>query len=777
MDDRLHLLGIRHHGPGSAALLRRALDALDPACVLVEGPPEADALIPFVAEEGMKPPVALLLHATEDANAASFFPFAEFSPEWQALRWALEHSRPARFIDWPAAVSLALTRQEQAELANQVAEEPDPEDPAPQSPQPAKLEPHADPLDMLAEAAGYEDGESFWNALIEQSGRQPDEAGRHALSVFTAIEAAMTETRAYEYEAGNLPEREKQRHARREAFMRTAIRQALKEHSGPVAVVCGAWHLSALRAPGSAAADKAAIKDLPKLKVEATWVPWTDSRLSFRSGYGAGVLSPGWYRHLWSLYGEADPPSPDQFAALWQAKTAAMLRGAGYPAPTASAIEAARLALGLSSLRGHQVPGLAEMREASLATLCFGDAVTLSLIERKLYIGERVGEIDERVPQMPLARDLALWQKKTRLKPEDLEQETRLDLRTDAGLLKSTLLHRLTLINVPWGRLAEAEAGRGTFREVWILHWEPELSVALAEALIYGVTIEQAAANRTLERAKASNSVTELAELIRAALVADLPEASTGCIERLQDAAVHASDITDLMSAIAPLVKVLRYGTARKLPEVALRALVLAMSVEVNAGVRVGSHSLDQDAATARVHAMRSYDEALTLFADESLSTTWRRQLGLMVEDDQVAAPVAGLSLRRLHDLRAWELPAVSAAFSRHTRGEELEKAGTFLESFLSGGSEIIIQDQPLLQLIDAWLCELDEKDFVESLPLLRRSFSGFDAVSRRRLIETIAKGPLQDSGAEAAASTEDDGAFAQAIPLLYQILGIGGQP
>jgi hypothetical protein len=148
-----------------------------------------------------------------------------------------------------------------------------------------------------------------------------------------------------------------------------------------------------------------------------------------------------------------------------------------------------------------------------------------------------------------------------------------------------------------------------------------------------------------------------------------------------------------------------------------------------------------------------------------------------MVEDDQVAAPVAGLSLRRLHDLRAWELPAVSAAFSRHTRGQELEKAGAFLESFLSGGSEILLQDQPLLQLIDAWLCELDEKDFVESLPLLRRSFSGFDPVSRRRLIETIAKGPLQDSGAEAEASIEDDGAFAQALPLLYQILGIGGQP
>jgi hypothetical protein len=757
MDDRLHLLGIRHHGPGSAALLRQALDALDPACVLVEGPPEADTLIPFAAAAGMNPPLALLLYASDDSSAASFFPFAEFSPEWQALRWALDHQRPVRFIDWPAGISLALSREPAEQQPNQ--------------PQPA------DPLDLLAEVAGYEDGEAFWNALIEQSGGGPDEAGRHAISVFAAVEQVMTEARGHQLTSGETNETELLRHARREAFMRIHMRQALKEHAGKIAVVCGAWHLSALRAPSKIAEDKALIKDLPRLKVEATWVPWTDSRLTYHSGYGAGVVSPGWYRHLWSLYNATHAPSPESFAAVWQARTTTMLRGEGYPAPTASAIEAARLALGLAALRGFQVPGLAEMREASLATLCHGDSIALALIERKLYIGESVGEIDESVPQMPLARDLSLWQKKTRLKPEDIDQELRVDLRTDAGLLKSTLLHRLVLINVPWGRLTDAGAARGTFREVWTLRWVPELSVALAEALIHGVTIEQAAANRTLEGAQASRSVTALADLIRAALVADLPDAAIQCIERLQAAAIHASDITDLMTAIVPLVRVLRYGAARKVPEDALRALILAMSVEVNAGVRVGSHSLDREAATARIEAMCAYDEALGLFADEALLDSWRHQLTLMVDDDQVAAPVAGLSLRRLLDLRVWDLSAVATAFCRHTSGRDFESAGAFLESFLRGGSEILLQDQSLLHLMDSWLCELTEEDFIASLPLLRRSFSGFDSVARRRLVEAIAKGPQHDSGLAAAPGAADEGPFVEALPLLYRILGIGARP
>jgi hypothetical protein len=558
--------------------------------------------------------------------------------------------------------------------------------------------------------------------------------------------------------------------------MRLHIRQTLKECDEPIAAVVGAWHVSSLRERTSLAADKALVKDLPREKVEVTWVPWTNSRLSAHSGYGAGVISPGWYSHLWSLYSRDSLTTPAEFAAQWQTKTAAMLRQEGYPASTASAIEAARLCLTLAALRERPIPGLEEMRESALAALCYGETVPLRLIEQRLYVGELVGEIDESVPQMPLARDLALWQKKTRLKPEDIENEVRLDLRSEAGLLKSTLLHRLLILNVPWGKLIEAETGRGTFREVWRLRWVPELSVSLAEALVYGGTIEQAAANAQLERSRKSTSISELAGLIRAALIADLPVAAKACIARLQETAAEATEVTELMQAVVPLVRVLRYGTARELPEAELRSLIHALSVEVNAGVRLASHNLDEDAASARVSAMRTYDEALHLFADEALIDSWRQQLATMVNDDQVAAQVAGLSLRRLHDLRAWHPMQVASAFSLHTQGETPQRAGAFLGHFLSGGSEVLLQDQPLLQLIDAWICELNEADFVESLPLLRRSFSGFDPVARRRLMEQIVRGARQSTNIDAVSGNLSE-AFERALPLLCQILGIDATP
>ena len=91
------LLGVRHHGPGSARSVRRVLMAYQPDVVLIEGPPEADALVPLAGHEDMRAPVALLAYPAVAGPAgarapaprtgepgrdlrAVFWPFAEFSP-------------------------------------------------------------------------------------------------------------------------------------------------------------------------------------------------------------------------------------------------------------------------------------------------------------------------------------------------------------------------------------------------------------------------------------------------------------------------------------------------------------------------------------------------------------------------------------------------------------------------------------------------------------------------------------------------------------------------
>jgi len=102
----IHVFGIRHHGPGSARSVERALERVAPDIVLIEGPPEADALIAFAADEAMRPPVALLVYRPDAPRRAVYYPFAEFSPEWRAMQFAVGRGIPARFIDLPQAHQL-----------------------------------------------------------------------------------------------------------------------------------------------------------------------------------------------------------------------------------------------------------------------------------------------------------------------------------------------------------------------------------------------------------------------------------------------------------------------------------------------------------------------------------------------------------------------------------------------------------------------------------------------------------------------------------------------
>ncbi|MGC4052991.1 MAG: DUF5682 family protein [Paludibaculum sp.] len=368
----VHVFGIRHHGPGSARSLMAALGRVQPDLVLVEGPVEGDDQIQWVANAEVRPPVALLVYRPDEPLSSVFYPFASFSPEWNALKFAARNGVAARFMDLPKTNWMAINSEEE------------PED-----------EREEDPLRTLARAAGEEDFERWWDRFVE---------GRGEADVFPAVHEAMGVLRQ---EGGRAVRR---LDLLREAAMRQRVRQAEKEGYARIAVVCGAWHAPALLEARTAREDTALLKGLPKVKVLATWVPWTHGRLLRTSGYGAGIESPGWYEHSWR--------TPGQTSARWMSKVAQLLRGEDLDASPAQVVDAVRLAETLAAFRGRSEAGLAELNDATEAALLFGNATPLRLIREKLIIGEVLGEVPPEATAAPIQRDLEALQKRLRLRPE-----------------------------------------------------------------------------------------------------------------------------------------------------------------------------------------------------------------------------------------------------------------------------------------------------------------------------------------------------------------------
>src|SRR5262245_4154318 len=189
MSSRVAVLGVRHHGPGSARSVVAELDRLRPQTVLIEGPADAQAVLTLAADPEMAPPVALLAYAPEEPRVSAFWPYAVFSPEWQALAWAAAHQVPARFCDLPSAVILASGGDPPGQTEPGQGEGPGAdqdgtsEEEGSERSRAASL--RGDPLSLLAAAAGYDDPERWWDDVIESrlDGRSP----------FATLTGAMTE--------------------------------------------------------------------------------------------------------------------------------------------------------------------------------------------------------------------------------------------------------------------------------------------------------------------------------------------------------------------------------------------------------------------------------------------------------------------------------------------------------------------------------------------------------------------------------------------------------
>ncbi len=230
------------------------------------------------------------------------------------------------------------------------------------------------------------------------------------------------------------------------------------------------------------------------MKVETTWIPWTHARLSYDSGYGAGIKSPGWYHHLWT--------TRDLIAQRWLSHVARLLRQEDFDASPAHVVETVRLAEALAALRERPLPGLIELTEATQAVLCFGSDVPLRIIHDKLIVGDLLGTVPESTPTVPLQTDLQAEQKRLRIPMDPISKQYDLDLRSTNDLSRSHLLHRLHLLGIPWGELEKVKGKSGTFHEIWRVRWQPDFSLTLIERGIWGRTILEAATSYACSVAK-----------------------------------------------------------------------------------------------------------------------------------------------------------------------------------------------------------------------------------------------------------------------------------
>lgn len=755
----IHILGIRHHGPGSAKNIAAFLEKTKPDIVLVEGPPDADPVLQWVSHSDLKPPVAILCFQPDNTIHSSFYPFAEFSPEWQAILYARKNNIHVRFMDLPAAHQFALDAEERKKAEEQQAalnetDEGDVTDSINNySISNNEAEPiviiRKDPVSYLAEAAGYDDGEKWWEHMFEHRHQNEE--------VFDAVNEAMQVLRE------EVPSKEDRREQLREAYMRKTIRQAEKELFQNIAVICGAWHAPALLNMPKQKEDNDLLKGLPKVKVECTWVPWTYNRLSMYSGYGAGIASPGWYDHIWHY--------PYDDGTRWMAKVAKLFRSKQMDTSVAHVMEAVRLASSLAALRNLPKAGLEELNEATLSVICNGEAIRMSLVHDELIVSDKIGEVPVDIPKPPLQTDIEKLQKRLRLPATADWKDYTLDLRKENDLERSVLLHRLLLLGIQWGEQTHV-AGKGTFKEQWRLQWQPELSIQIIEKGNWGNTVEEATSKYIAAKAAESQSLNEVCGLLERTLPAELPLAIEQLITQINNLAATGTDVIQFMSVIPALVNVTRYGNVRKTDAELVTGIVESMITRTCISLPAASTGIADDAALDLLPLFVKMNEAVQLLQHKEIEQEWQRTLQIISANKNSSPVLAGYCTRLLHDhqlLQGEELVKVFYYAMSHATAPAV--AASWLEGFLKGSGTILLLDEDLWSVVNSWVEKLEDEVFIEVLPLLRRTFAEFSKPERRKLGEKVKTGSAGIVTKQVQTGFDEERA-AKGIPIVLKLLG-----
>ena len=712
----INLLGIRHHGSGSSKSLVKALNLIQPDLILLEGTEEADALLKYVGQKGLVPPVAMLMYNPKNFSEAVFYPYTEFSPEWQSILFANNNNIPIQHFDLPQSIRFAMkTTKTQETFFEENQTENDPI--------------KRDPLGFLARLAGFEDVERWWEYSFEHYNDDP-------IALFEQITSMITTLRSEEEKTvdGRREER------LREAYMRKTIRDAIKKGYKNIAVVCGAWHTAALDIEKfQAKADNAALKGLPKIKMQSTWIPWTFERISKSSGYGAGLVSPAWY----SLLFHSDNPVVE-----WMSKTAELLRLEGFENGSAQVIDAVRLAHTLAAVRGFLMPGIDELFEAAVTVFGQGNSESLELIRKTLIIGDKLGEVPDEISNLPLQQDIESQIKSLRLSKykisaeQDIKKEG-LDLRNEFDRSQSKFLHRLNILGIDWG-VEKAYSGREktTMKEYWTLSWNPEFVLRMIEASMYGNDLKTAALNMLKARSNDTNSLALLTVQLTSAIKADLPEAMDYMLTKMKDSAALTKDIAMLMQTVPELVMILRYRDVRKTDLSAIDALIAQIVPRACLGLPSAAAFMDDESTEALFKITVDFNRALNLLNNYIYKDLWQSSLIQLYENRQVNGLLRGLATRLLFDSKINNLEQTATLMSLElSKGNPLPKAAAWLEGFLYGSGLLLIHNAELWKILDEWVDLFPEDQFQEFLPILRSVFANYSKPERAQMLSISKSG------------------------------------
>ena len=760
---------VRHHSPSCAWHLERAIRQYRPELILIEGPENANSLIPILASPDTRAPVALYYSYRDDAGllrtgedpaggdapretASCYYPFLDQSPELAALRLAEQLDIPARFMDLPYGEILAATRSGsglRAE-ADTVSYTDD-----------RRLSPEL-LWDRVCEQTGTRSFEEFWEKYYECRGLSlSTEEFVRQMNAWCLL--ARENTPLEELLADGC--------LAREAHMALRIREA-GQSCGRLLVVAGGFHLWGLLHPKKEPDERPGI---PNDSQTVYPVRYSEPAADALSGYASGMPAPAFYRKLWQQLHTEEDAGPER---AWDSvvldtivRCGRRLRAGGETISAYDETCALQQARGLAALRGKAAPGLYELQDSVLSAFVKGEAnlagcEPLHLL-REINTGNRVGSLCRGDLVPPLVQDFVRQCKKYRLRQDSADrQEVTLELFTKGRhRAESRFLHQTSFLDCGYARRVKGPdllrgTGRNLIREHWSCQWSAGVETALVERSILGSTVAEAAGQLLRRRLTGTAQAAEGAALLVQGFLMGIGDIADSMARQVDELLVTDGDFSSLCDACAALSSLeawqSQYDEAGSYDYPAMLRRCFSRILQM-----LPSMNTVDDRGVERIqHSCQLLYGLTGRTAFSPLRPPLLEALEELVRQQPIHPALHGTALGLLYggapEKRNLAV-RTAAGYLRGTRDQKLQ-AAAFLQGLFLTARDLLLTDGIQLEAVDELLCGLSDEDFMLLLPQLRLAFSYFTPTESARIGRQAAQlhGAERMAPGEAAATPEE---------------------
>ncbi len=747
------LIPVRHHSPACSCQIKKIFADWKPDAVLVEGPDNANALLPVMLHEDTRAPFAIYYAYHDRAQRISeeqehykcYYPFLDYSPELVALREAHKNRTEVSFIDLSYGDILAASAERAAEGE------------APRNYNDDYLLTRNAYIERLCEKTGLRSFDEFWEKYFELNGLYEDsDVFFSHLSTYCALARQNTPTEVLQREGCLARE---QHMAARIALQALHGCGAAKKHGEAVSqkirdtakkqrilVITGGFHTPGLKERLSDENWGETVQYAKKIahyvpnKDESVYLmPYSMEAADALNGYASGMPYTGFYQKIWEGLVSQEQQSYDMAVLDFLVASGKEIRKQEGALSTYDEICAWQMAQGLAALREKPQTGAYELQDAVLSSYVKGECNMTSDMPlrtlRRLMTGTGSGALCTLADVPPIILDFQNECKKFGIRTDStLEKEVTLSIFSSKKHRRmSRFFHRMVFLRTEFARRVKGpnlqqRTDRSLIREIWKYKYSAQVFAALIDVSVHGATMEEAIVSLVQERLRQDTKADSAAILLTQVFEMGISSQIESVYERVHELILKDMDFYSIADAVKFLTMMEELGT--------LYESDLKFGALLRTGVRKlitllpGITRMQDEMLDAGMNALKLLYQITGRKGQEDTGerADFYEALYRMQEDRQIHAGLNGCIHGILYGGGQEDSHAVGVACRGYLTGtrEQLLKTAVFFRGLFFTARDLMLMEREMLVMIDAFLGEVDEMEFMELLPQLRMAFAYF---------------------------------------------------